>query len=64
MAEQSAPSLADSSPNPADSIEVDEEIKEEETAGSVSGISRELYKEMRAICDTLSNHRIAIKGDE
>lgn len=64
MAEQPAPSPAAFSPNPADSIEVDEEVKEEETADGASGISRELFREMRAICDTLSNHRIAIKGDE
>jgi hypothetical protein len=64
MADKAAQSPAESSPNPADSIEVDEEIKEEETGDGAGGVSRELYKEMRAICDTLSNHRIAIKGDE
>lgn len=64
MAEKAAQSPAESSPNPADSIEVDEDIKEEETGESTGRLSRELYREMRAICDVLTNHRIAIKGDE
>lgn len=64
MADNATQSPPDVSPKPADSIEVDEEIKEEETGDGVSGVSRELYKEMRAICDVISNHRIAVRGDE
>jgi hypothetical protein len=68
MADTQTEAQETSSPKPADSIEVDDEVKDEEggdTAGDGSdGLSRELYKEMRAICDTLTNHRIAIKGDE
>ena len=64
MDEKADRSQPEYSPNPAESIEVDEEIKEDETGDGVGGVSRELYKEMRAICDSLSNHRIAIKGDE
>ncbi len=64
MDEKADPSQLEYSPNPAESIEVDEEIKEDETGDGAGGVSRELSKEMRAICDSLSNHRIAIKGDE
>ncbi len=64
MDENADRSQPEYSPNPAESIEVDEEVKEDETGDVAGGISRELYKEMRAICDALSNHRIAIKGDE
>lgn len=64
MAEKPALSPPEFSPNPAESIEVDEEIIEEETGNGAGRVSRELYKEMKAICEILSNHRIAIKGDE
>ena len=57
------------SPIPEESIEVDEEPKEEEEveegdAEGSEGISRELYREMRTICETISNYRIAVKGDQ
>lgn len=64
MDENADRSQPEYSPNPAESIEVDEEVKEDETGEVAGGLSRELYKEMRNICDILSNHRIAIKGDE
>lgn len=64
MAEQTGEAPHQASPKPADSIEVDVEIKEEETPDGAAGLSRELYKEMRPICDALSGHRIAIRGDE
>lgn len=64
MAENATQSPPEVSPRPADSIEVDEEVKEEETGDGVGGLSRELYKEMRAICDVVSNHRISLRGDE
>lgn len=65
MADQAVEPPAESSPRPpADSMEIDEEVKEEESVdGPSGGLSRELCKEMRAICDTLSTHRITIKGD-
>ena len=64
MAEVAARPPHESSPNPANSIEVDEEIREEETGDGVGGVSRELYKEMRVTCDMLTNHRIVVRGDE
>lgn len=64
MTDKPTESPPESSPKPEDSIEVDEETKEEETGDGVGGVSKELYKEMRTICDVLTNHRIAIKGDE
>ncbi len=68
MDENADRSQPEFSPNPAESIEVDEEVKEDElgdgVGDGVGGMSRELYKEMRAICDALTNHRISIKGDE
>ena len=74
MAEK-APSSADqSTAKPAASVEVDDEIKdddtkedetkEDETGEGAGGLSRELYKEMRATCEALSGHRISIRGDE
>ena len=64
MANNATQSPPEVSPKPTESIEVDEEIKEEETGDGVGGMSRELYKEMRAICDVLSDHRISVRGDE
>jgi hypothetical protein len=64
MADRAAESPPELSPKPAESIEVDEDIKDEDIGDGAGGVSRELYKEMRAICDTLSGHRIAIRGDE
>jgi hypothetical protein len=64
MAEKAAQSLPNSSPNPANSVEVDEEIKEGDTPEGAGGLSRELYKEMRVICDIISEHRLIVRGDE
>lgn len=69
MSEHAPASPLRSTPKPAASIEVDEEIKEDEIkedeAGEgAGGLSRELYKEMRATCDAISGHRISIRGDE
>jgi hypothetical protein len=64
MAEAAVESPQQSTPKPADLVEVDDEMKEDETAEGAGGVSRELYKEMRATCDALSGHRITIRGDE
>lgn len=64
MADKAAELPPEPARKPADSPEVDEEIKEEETGDGAGGVSKELYREMRAICDALSNHRLTVRGDE
>ena len=74
MAEKASSSADQSTAKPAASVaaasvEVDDEIKdddtkEDETGEGAGGLSRELYKEMRATCEALSGHRISIRGDE
>ena len=64
---------------PEDSIEIEADVKEEDDEGNVEdttgGAPREgekvegkvtnpQYKALRAICDTLTNHKISRKGDE
>ena len=68
---------ASTSPKPADSIEVEPEVKEEQEAGedgasdtirvpakSGDRVTNEQYKALRAICDTLTNHKVTRRGDE
>ena len=68
MAEQPPDKKETVSPQPVESVEADDTVKEEDPveggAEGGDGLSRELYKEMRTICDVLTNHRIEIKGDE
>lgn len=72
MAEAAKDEAEKATVNKEESMEVDEEPKEEDAeegeadgvAEGGEGISRELYREMRAICETLTNHRIVIRGDE